>query len=93
MEVRYSITLHPLVTTEDIPRLDTFWRHEIRDAVRAKLTIEPELYGKPLRQALKGHRSLRVENYRVVYRIEKRVVKILAIVHRSSKYKGIEKRI
>ena len=93
MEVRYSITLHPLVINEDIPRLDTFWRHEIRDAVRAKLTTKPELYGKPLRQSLKGHRSLRVGDYRVVYRIERKVVRIIAIFHRSDKYKGIEKRI
>ena len=93
MEVKYLITFHPLVTNEDIPRLDTFWRYETRDAIRTKLTTEPELYGKPLRESLKGYRSLRIGDYRVVYRIEKRVVKVIAIVHRSGKYKGIEKRM
>lgn len=92
MEVRYSITLHRLVTSHDIPRLDAFWRHEIRDAVRTKLTTEPDLYGKPLRQSIKGHRSLRVGDYRVVYRIEQKIIRIVAIIHRSAKYKGVEKR-
>ena len=93
MEVRYSITLHPLVTSHDIPRLDAFWRHEIRDAVRAKLTTEPELYGKPLRQSLKGCRGLRVGDYRVVFQIRPRTVHIFAVVHRSGKYKGVGKRV
>lgn len=93
MEVRYSITFHPLVIRVDIPRLDAFWRHEVRDVLRAKLATEPELFGKPLRQSLKGHRSLRVGDYRVVYRIEKKTVKVIAIIHRSGKYKGVEKRI
>lgn len=93
MEVGYSITLHPLVTSYDIPRLDAIRRHEVRDAIRSKLTTQPTLFGKPLRQSLKGCRSLRVGDYRVVYRIEKSIIRVIAIVHRSSNYKGVEKRI
>jgi len=93
MEVKYSITLHPLVTANDIPRLDTFWRITIRNAVREKIAKSPELYGKPLRQSLKGCRSLRVGDYRVVFQIKSRIVHLVAIVHRSSKYRGIERRI
>ncbi len=93
MEINYSITLHSAVTTRDIPKLDTFWRYAIRDAIREKLTTRPEVYGKPLRQTLKGCRVLRVGDYRIVFHIQQRVVRIVAITHRSSDYKDIEKRI
>jgi mRNA interferase RelE/StbE len=93
MEVSYSITLLPIVIAEDIPKLDVFWRGEVRDAIRSKLTTNPEIYGKPLRQSLQGCRRLRVGDYRAVFKIEKRVVQVIAIIHRSTKYKGVEKRL
>lgn len=93
MEVRYSLTLHPLVTARDIPRLDTFWRQTVRDAIREKLRTSPEIYGKSLRHTLKGCRTLRVGDYRVVFRIDRRVVRIIAIIHRSEGYKGLERRL
>ena len=88
----YSVKYHYLVFDE-VARPDSFWRRQILLVIENKLLIQPQLFGKPLRQTLKGYRSLRVGDYRVVYRIEKKVVKIVAIVHRSSKYRGIEKRI
>jgi len=93
MEMKYSITLHPLVTSYDIPQLDTFWRHTIRDAIREKLATKPEIYGKPLRYNLKGCRALRIGDYRAVFQMEHATVYVVAIVHRSSKYKGVERRI
>jgi len=93
MEVRYSITIHPAVTTQDIPRLDSDWRRKIRDAIRAKLSTHPTLYGLPLRNTLKGCRKIRVGDYRVIYQIEKAVVRILVIGHRSEVYKEVLKRI
>jgi len=93
MEVNYSITLHPLVISKDIPRLDPRWRQEIRDSIRIKLGTRPELFGKPLQEDLRGLRRLRVGDYRVVFQIQKRTVHIIAIRHRSDGYKGIEKRI
>ena len=93
MEVEYSISLHPSVLKEDIPKLDKIWRRKIRDSVRSKLTTAPELFGVPLRQTLAGLRKLRVGDYRVIYRIEKKVVQILIISHRSVVYKKILKRI
>ena len=93
MEIGYSIILHPTVIAKDIPRLDAEWKQKIRDAVRAKLTVMPELYGVPLRHNLKGKRKLRVGDYRVVYHAEKKNVRILAIGHRSEVYKEVLKRI
>ena len=42
----------------------------------------PELYSEPLRRTLKTYRKLRVGDYRIVLKIEDRVVTILAICHR-----------
>ena len=93
MEVAYSLVHHPLVISEDLPKLDPSVRREIRDTVRAKLLVHPELYGKPLRRSLKGHRTLRIGDYRVVYRIEGRIIKLIGIIHRSDGYKSIERRV
>ncbi len=93
MEVRYSIELDPIVIEKDIPRIDASWRAVIRDTVRQKLTTKPELYGKRLRQDLKGCWKLRVGNYRVVYQINVRIIRIIAIIHRSTDYSGVEKRV
>tara|TARA_Y100000031_G_scaffold150898_1_gene191069 strand:- start:18340 stop:18621 length:282 start_codon:yes stop_codon:yes gene_type:complete len=93
MEIVYILTFHPDVLKEDLPSIDTTWKNKIRIAMRAKLTTAPELYGAPLRQALKGFRKLRVGDYRVIYIIKKRIVRILIIKHRSVVYKEIAKRI
>lgn len=89
---RYSLRYHRLVP-DDLTRLDTVWRDEVSAAIENKLLTQPEFFGKPLRQSLKGCRTLRVGDYRVVFRIEQKVLTILAIIHRSTKYKGVEKRV
>ena len=92
MEINYSISLHPQVISKDIPQLDAQWKIEIRSAIRTKLTTLPEIYGKPLRQTLKGCRTLRVGDYRVVFKIEKKSVRVIAIQHRREGYARVEKR-
>ncbi len=88
-EIRYlSIVVH-----DDIPSLDVGMKTRIRLAIEQKLTSKPEIFGIPLRQSLKGHRKLRVGNYLVVFRIEKKVVLILAILHRSVIYTNVEGRV
>ena len=91
-EETYSIAFDPLAINE-LAALDVLWRGEIRSAIIAKLCTRPNIYGKPLRRTLKGCWTLRVGDYRIVYRIERKTVKILAVIHRSSDYKGIDKRI
>ena len=88
----YSLKYHRLVPN-DLATLDSFWQQQILGAIEDKLVVHPDLFGKPLRQSLKGCRSLRVGDYRVVFRIEKMTIRVLAIVHRSSKYRGVERRI
>lgn len=48
--------------------------------------VDPITSGKPLRYNLKGHRCLRVSDYRVIYRIENKSVIIIAIKHRKDIY-------
>ena len=91
-EKKYSLKYHAKVFGE-VAALDSFWRGQIKSALEEKLLVRPELFGKPLRQSLSGCRSLRVGDYRIVYQIEKKAIYILAVVHRSNEYKGIEKRI
>lgn len=50
--------------------------------------IDPIGFGKPLRYSLKGHRRLRVSDYRIVYRIDPdaNTVVIVSIKHRKDVY-------
>lgn len=93
MGVNFEIAYHPDVVKIDIPKLSNLDKNRIKKAVENKLAISPEIFGKPLRLSLKGHRKLRVGDYRVIYRIEGKKVKIFYIGHRSIVYKKADKRI
>ena len=87
MELEFSVQYHKDVLDNDILKLSQTWKKKIKVAIENKLTTEPETFGKPLRRSLKGYRKLRVGDYRVIFRLEKKTVKILAILHRSIVYK------
>ncbi len=89
----FNIIYHYLVVRDDIPKLSGEWKEKIRRAIEGRLRTHPDLYGKPLRRSLKGYRKLRVGDYRVIFKIEKDIVKILIIQHRSVVYTTTEKRI
>ena len=57
-------------------------------AMKDRIEIDPVSFGKPLRYSLKGHRRLRVGDYRIVYRINetKKIVTIVAVDHRKDVY-------
>lgn len=93
MGLNFEIFYHPLVIKEDIPKLGTANKNNVKKAIENKLAISPEIFGKPLRRSLKGYRKLRVGDYRVIYRIEGAKVKIFYIGHRSIVYKKADKRI
>ncbi|MFA6099630.1 MAG: type II toxin-antitoxin system RelE/ParE family toxin [Patescibacteria group bacterium] len=93
MEIIYTVKYHPLVVHDDIPALDAAWRSRIKTAIETKLVMAPDVFGIPLRRSLKGHRKLRVGDYRIVFRIEKKTVLILAILHRSVVYQRTPRRI
>ena len=88
----FEIQYHYLVVREDIPKLSKLWREKIRTAIEDRLTTKPDLYGKPLRRSLRGYRKLRVGDYRIIFKIDGRKVKILIIQHRSVIYSDVKKR-
>lgn len=86
----FVIRYHEAVAKVDIPRLGKLDRGRIQRAIEAKLTTHPEQFGKPLRRSLRGYRKLRVSDYRVIFRIEESIVKILVIQHRSVVYQHMD---
>lgn len=70
--------LGPSAATEIIAFLDT----------RIKGGANPEQFGKPLRGELKGFWRYRVRNYRLLCRLERKIliVVVVAVGHRSSVY-------
>lgn len=88
MEVKYKIVYLEDVIVRHIPLLSASSKDLIKRAIEERLTVDPVGFGKPLRYSLKGHRRLRVSNYRVVYRIEPQnnSVIIVAIKHRKNVY-------
>lgn len=65
-------------------------KKRLKRVIEEKLQTDPLTFGKPLRKSLKGCRSLRVGEYRIVYRIENRNVDILLFGHRSNVYLDAE---
>ena len=84
----YQIEYLESVVDDDMPNLSTSAKKLIRKAIEERLMVDPIGFGKPLRYSLKGHRRLRVSDYRVVYRIEPQnhIVVIIAIKHRKEVY-------
>lgn len=83
-EIEYLIS----VTEEDIPNLPKKIKVTLKRAIEEQLMVDPIGFGKPLRYSLRGHRRLRVGDYRIVYRIdsENNIVIIVAIKHRKEVY-------
>ncbi len=87
----YQIEYLGSVVEEDIPTLPKGIKSTIKKAIEERLTVDPLGFGKPLRYSLKGHRRLRVSDYRIVYRIdaENNIVIIVAIKHRKNIYEEL----
>ena len=75
----WEVKIHPLVLTEDLKGLDLRLRRKIFHAIQEKLTTDPENYGKPLVGEFKGYYRLRVEDYRIIYRIVKKEIQVLVL--------------
>lgn len=76
---------------QDLSRIDDSVKKKIRKAIEQKLTSQPEIFGKPLRQSLAGFRVLRVGDYRVVFVIKDNAVLVLLIGSRQYVYKEAQR--
>lgn len=86
MEMIYNILYQDEVIKKHIPKLSVAVKSIIKSNIESKLISDPISFGKPLRYSLKGHRRLRVGDYRIVYRIDGDDVIIIAIKHRKDIY-------
>ena len=83
----YRVEYLRSVVTDDIPALPKSAQRQVRRAIEDKLTTHPFELGKPLRYSLRGARRLRVDDCRVIYRIEPpEVVSVLKIGHLREVY-------
>ena len=87
-EIRY----HPLVVKKDIPRLNKIDAKRVKSAIERKLTLNPVIYGIPLRGTLKQFWKLRVGDWRVIFTIKNKEVYILVIANRKEVYETAERR-
>jgi len=77
--VVWEVKIHSLVLEEDLKGLDQRIRRKIFEAIETRLTAAPEAYGKPLLGKFKGYYRLRVGDYRVIYRIVKKEIRVLVL--------------
>ena len=86
----YHVEYLPVVIRDDISALFASAKKMIKKAIEERLSVDPIGFGRPLRYSLKGHRRLRVGDYRIVYRIDSkvRIVIIIAIKHRKDVYEN-----
>jgi len=82
----YTVIYSDKVIKKHIPALPKAARETIKRAIETRLTESPDGHGKPLSQSLKGNWSLRVDDWRVIYRVEGTKVLILTIGHRRDAY-------
>lgn len=80
--ILYSSLLNP----KSVGKFSMSDRKKIKNSIERKLTTQPDIFGKPLRRNLRGYWSLRIGEYRVIYRIQESNVLILVIEHRSVVY-------
>ena len=67
----------------------------IKKNIEKKLPNNPKKFGKPLKNTLKNHWSLRVGKYRVVYEIKDKEVIVLfvTIAKRENVYQNLKKQL
>jgi len=75
----WQVKIHRLVLKEDFKKLSPKQRQHILAVIKSKLSLAPEVYGKPLSGEFSGYRRLRVEDFRVIYRIVKQQIQVLVI--------------
>ncbi|HEX21237.1 MAG TPA: type II toxin-antitoxin system RelE/ParE family toxin [Actinobacteria bacterium] len=79
----WQIKIHHQVVDEDFKTINKHDQSIILKTIYKNLTVSPKKYSSPLRKELnkelKGYWKLKISHYRVVYRIEKNVVKVLVL--------------
>ncbi len=75
----WQIKIHRLVLEKDFKKIPPAQQKLIIKTIKKKLTVDPQAYGKPLSGAFSGLWRLRIEDFRIIYRILKEQVVVLVI--------------
>jgi len=75
----WEVRIHRLVLEKDFKKMDNSEQKKILLAIEKKLTLDPVHFGKPLTGILKGFFRLRVDDLRIIYTIEKQVLRVLVV--------------
>ena len=93
----WHIRWHKLVLEEDFKKFSVSQKELILKNIQKKLSLDPQGYGKPLGGELAGYWRLRVEDYRVIYSLERAEVTVFVVkvgVRRDAEvYKDMLKRL
>lgn len=82
----FEVELRRDVVEGDLPALPRNLRDRILRAMERRLAMAPARYGVRLRKSLLGLWKLRVGDYRVVYEILGRTVRVHVVRHRKEAY-------
>jgi mRNA interferase RelE/StbE len=75
----YKVLIDELVFKVDFRRIDLVDQKKIIRAIRERLAMKPESYGRPLKGELKGYWKLRIGEHRVIYEIQKAQVTVYVV--------------
>ena len=87
----WQISYHPEIEN-DISGLPKNIKTRVQKAVEQRLLADPIRYGVPLRRSLYGYRKLRVEDYRVIFKVHQKNIVVLKIGHRKEVYQKVHLR-
>ena len=74
------------IIKHDIPKISKVDKGRIQKAIEDYLIKDPIRFGQPLRYSLRGCRRMRVGHYRVIFKIETKMILIIKIGHRKEIY-------
>lgn len=77
--IRFNVVFADEEVLNEIRALPKNIQILIATAMKERLAVAPLSYGKPLRYSWKGHRSLRVSNYRIIYRVDQQNVTVIIV--------------
>lgn len=76
----YSIVYHQLVQKQDFKKISKGDQKKILRIIHKKLGIAPETFGKPLLGELKGYYRLRIDPYRIIFRVEREKIIVFVVL-------------
>jgi len=88
----FEVHLHPEIT-RDLASIPRNMAGRILTAIDQRLSTDPGRYGERLRKSLRGFWKLRVGDYRVVYAIAGRQVRVFGVMDRKEIYGRVVRRL